>query len=122
MTKSYWDFNVRVKNFSAKDVIDSRNFITHGNITYRNGDIKNGDIIKNDLNNMMMYNIEYMDIVSGEDFPLYNIVEWISRFRKQQYTISVSETDKKLLKVKIRIFDIDMAFKFKLQFYNYMEL
>lgn len=116
--EKYYDFNFRVKNFSAIDVIDSRDLRLYENVTYRNG-INKTSIDKLDFKNFMIYNLDYMDIISDEN-EISDLCSWLKFSQKTKYSITFSNVDKKVLEAKIRIFDIDLAFKFKLQFYDYI--
>lgn len=121
MTNSYWDFTIKVKNFSANNVIDNRDLRIYNEVLYRNGIIKTDNLTKNDFKNLMIFNLNYLDIVDDEG-QIENMIGWINQFVKSQYAISFIDTSKKIILAKIRLFDLEMAFKFKIQFYNFIEM
>lgn len=116
---NFWDFEIKIKNFSAIDVIDSRDLRIYEKITYRNG-INKTELSKSSFKNLMIYNLEYLDLLSKDD-EVSDIVGWLKFFVKNRYAISFIETEKKILTARIRLFDRNTAFKFKIQYYDYIQ-
>lgn len=116
--KKFYDFDINVKNFSAIDVIDSRDLRIYDIVTYRNG-INKSDVVLNDFKKLMIYNLQYLDIVNGIH-GIQDIIGWLKYFVKSKYAFSVVDTEKRILKAKIRLFDLDSAFKFKIQYNDYI--
>lgn len=116
--KKFYDFDINVKNFSAIDVIDSRDLRIYDIVTYRNG-INKSDVVLNDFKKLMIYNLQYLDIVNGIH-GIQDIIGWLKYFVKSKYAFSVVDTEKRILKARIRLFDLDSAFKFKIQYNDYI--
>lgn len=115
--KKFYDFDILVKNFSAVDVIDSRDLRMYDRITYRNGKNKS-EVQISDFKELMMYNLQYLEIIGEAETT--DIIGWLKYFVKSQYAFSIIDTEKKILKARIRLFDIDSAFKFKIQYFDYV--
>ena len=119
-TKSYWDFRISVKNFSASSVIDSRNMKMYDMVTFRNGKFQEPQMGNDSISHLMVYSINYIDIIHN-DMERIDITDWLNHSISDGYVVKFSHVKNKIACASIRFYSLDDAFKFKLQFYNYID-
>lgn len=119
-TKSYWDFRISVKNFSASSVIDSRNMKMYDMVTFRNGKFQEPQMGNDSISYLMVYSINYIDIIHN-DMERVDITDWLKSYIKDGYVVKFDNVKSKIASAAIRFYSLDDAFKFKIQFYNYID-
>lgn len=123
-TKSFWDIKIRIKNFSAKTAMDSSDFrmISYSDgITFRRGKFNREEISIENISKYMFYEIKYIDLLPiNNESEQVNMMEWISLNKNLQYSILFKNFNDRVLEGTIRFYNLDDAFKFRLQFNDYI--
>ena len=122
--QTFWDFKVKVKNFSAKTAMDSRDYkmlIYDDNIIYRRGKFNNDDITIDNIDNYMFYNVIYVDLKpSTSDSEQINMMDWFQTKKSTQYSIIFKNSSSNILDGTIRFYNISDAFSFRMYFNDYI--